>query len=210
MTLNLTLLRHGRSRADDENVHEGRYDSPLTDVGRTQVHLLAVRWQREQARFDKIVASPLCRAAETAEIVGAALKMSPEFNADLVERDNGEVARMPLDEVERRYPEAQLVSPYAAWFGTGESEAEFHRRAGGVLEWLVRLESPSVLVVAHGGILNAILRNAVGAPLPTFGGPYFMFGDTGFARLSYDAQRHSWAVLTINDHRHLEATAQST
>ena len=28
-------MRHGRSRADDELVHEGRYDSPLTDVGRT-------------------------------------------------------------------------------------------------------------------------------------------------------------------------------
>ena len=27
-------MRHGRSRADDEMVHEGRYDSPLTDIGR--------------------------------------------------------------------------------------------------------------------------------------------------------------------------------
>jgi len=33
--LHLTLLRHGRSRGDDENVHEGRYDAPLTEVGRT-------------------------------------------------------------------------------------------------------------------------------------------------------------------------------
>jgi broad specificity phosphatase PhoE len=66
------------------------------------------------------------------------------------------------------------------------------------------------LVVAHGGILNAILRNAVGAPLPTFGGPYFMFGDTGFARLQYDVQRHSWTVLAINDLRHLEADSPGT
>ena len=29
-------MRHGRSRADDELVHEGRYDSPLTDVGRAR------------------------------------------------------------------------------------------------------------------------------------------------------------------------------
>lgn len=33
--IHLTLLRHGRSRADDEEVHEGRYDSPLTEAGRT-------------------------------------------------------------------------------------------------------------------------------------------------------------------------------
>ena len=31
--IDITLMRHGRSRADDEMVHEGRYDSPLTDVG---------------------------------------------------------------------------------------------------------------------------------------------------------------------------------
>jgi broad specificity phosphatase PhoE len=116
---------------------------------------------------------------------------------------------MPLDEVERRHPEAQPVSPYAPWFGTGESEAEFHRRAGAVVECLVRLELPSVLVVAHGGVLNAMLRNALGAPLPTSGGPYFMFGDAGYARLSYDVQQHSWAVQTINDTRHLEAGGQS-
>lgn len=210
MTLNLTLLRHGRSRADDENVHEGRYDSPLTEVGRSQVRLLARRWQLEDAVFEKIVASPLSRAAETAQIMGTALKMSLELNPDLMERDNGEVARMPLEEVARLYPEPALVSPYAPWFGSGESEAQFHRRAGSVLEWLVRLELPSVLVVAHGGILNAILRNAIGAPLPAFGGPYFMFGDTGFARLRYDDQRHSWIVLTINDTQHLATGEQST
>ena len=35
--IHITLMRHGRSRADDEMVHEGSYDSPLTDVGRAQV-----------------------------------------------------------------------------------------------------------------------------------------------------------------------------
>jgi len=30
----ITFMRHGRFRADDEEVNEGRYDSLLTDVGR--------------------------------------------------------------------------------------------------------------------------------------------------------------------------------
>ncbi|MBZ9750081.1 histidine phosphatase family protein [Deinococcus sp. HMF7604] len=37
----LILLRHGRSQADDEGVHQGRYDSPLSREGRTQVHALS-------------------------------------------------------------------------------------------------------------------------------------------------------------------------
>jgi 2,3-bisphosphoglycerate-dependent phosphoglycerate mutase len=208
MPIILTLLRHGRSKADDENVHEGRYDSPLTEVGKSQAHLLAARWRREEVWFDKIVSSPLRRAAETATIIGAALRMKPEMHDDLMERDNGTVAGMSLEEVDRLYPESEPVSPYAPWFGSGESEAEFHRRAGSVLEWLVRLELQSVLVVAHGGILNAVLRNAVGAPLPTSGGPYFRFGDTAFAQIEFDAQRHQWSVMRINDTRHVEHGTQ--
>ena len=42
----ITLMRHGRSRADDETVHEGRYDSPLTNVGKAQVHSRAEEWRR--------------------------------------------------------------------------------------------------------------------------------------------------------------------
>jgi len=32
----LTLLRHWRSLADDDGVHEGHFDSPLTEMGRAQ------------------------------------------------------------------------------------------------------------------------------------------------------------------------------
>ena len=206
MSITLVLLRHGRSRADDENVHEGKYDSPLTKIGRTQATALAARWHQEKTHFDAIATSPLCRASETAAIIGAALGIEPQYDKDLMERDNGLAAGMPLDEVERQYPQALRVPPYEPWFVNGESEAEFHRRAGGVLERLVRTELQSVLVVAHGGILNAILRNAVNAPLPTFGGPYFAFGDTGFAQLGYESQRHGWYVTRINDTNHLQET----
>lgn len=69
----LVLLRHGRSRADDEGVHEGRYDSPLTEVGRDQATRLAQRWREQSVQFDRVVCSSLVRARETAEIVAAAL-----------------------------------------------------------------------------------------------------------------------------------------
>src|SRR4028118_2192609 len=110
MSLTLVLLRHGRSRADDENVHEGRYDSPLTETGRTQARALAARWHQEQIHFDAIATSPLCRASETAVIIGESLGIEPQYDEDLMERDNGLAAGMPLDEVERQYPEASRVS----------------------------------------------------------------------------------------------------
>lgn len=45
----INLVRHGRSRADDEMVHEGRYASPLTNVGKAQVHSRAEEWRRGAA-----------------------------------------------------------------------------------------------------------------------------------------------------------------
>ncbi len=71
--IQVTFLRHARSRADDENVHEGRYDSPLTDVGRAQVQARAQDFLERKFQFDRIVASTLQRAHETAKIIGQAL-----------------------------------------------------------------------------------------------------------------------------------------
>ena len=58
----LTLLRYGRSRADDEGVHEGRYDSPLSAQGQTQARALAAYWQAHPPGFDRLYCSTLARA----------------------------------------------------------------------------------------------------------------------------------------------------
>jgi 2,3-bisphosphoglycerate-dependent phosphoglycerate mutase len=57
--IQITLMRHGRSRADDEGVHEGRYDSPLTEIGISQVQARADEFLRREFIFDKIIASTM-------------------------------------------------------------------------------------------------------------------------------------------------------
>ncbi|HMY60231.1 MAG TPA: histidine phosphatase family protein, partial [Pseudomonadota bacterium] len=47
-------MRHGRSQAGDEDRHEGRYDAPLTDVGRAQAARLAAQWVTSRVRFDSV------------------------------------------------------------------------------------------------------------------------------------------------------------
>ena len=69
--IHLPLLRHGRSQADDEDRHEGRYDAPLTDVGRAQAARLAAQWVTSRVRFDSVTSSTL-RRAESARGGGAA------------------------------------------------------------------------------------------------------------------------------------------
>lgn len=88
----VTFLRHRRSPVDDEKVHEGEYDSPLTDTGRAQVQHCAQEFLLRKIRFDRIISSTLLRAHETAKIIGQLLNVSIESDADWMELDNGPLA----------------------------------------------------------------------------------------------------------------------
>lgn len=192
------FMRHGRSRADDEGVHEGRYDSPLTDVGRAQVKARGEGWLAQGIRFDLIIASTLVRARESAEIIGGLLKAPVEADDIWMEMDNRPLAGMPIEEAKARYPRPQFRGPYEPFHGVGESDWELHCRAVSAVEKLVRRGAGQYLVVSHGGMLNAVLRGIVGAQPPINGhGIWFEFGDAGYAKCSYAPGRHYWVLREL-------------
>ncbi len=195
-------MRHGRSRADDEMVHEGRYDAPLTDVGRAQVIARAEGWKRSGVTFDLIVASPLLRAAESAEVIAGVLGVTVELDPDWMEQDNGPLARLPFTVANERYPRPDLANPFQPYVpttGEGESEWDLLGRAARALQCVVRRGRHSSLVVAHGGVLNAAMRCMLGIPPGLSGsGVRFAFGDAGFVRTSYSPSRHLWTVREMS------------
>jgi len=196
--IKVTLLRHGRSRADDEGVHEGRYDSPLTEVGRSQVQQRVADFLQRGFLFDAIIASTLQRANETAHIIAAALQMSVENDPDWMEWDNGPLAGLPFDIADIRYPKPAFRTPYMPLAGSGESEWDSYTRAARAVQHLVRRGPGSYLVVAHGGILNTALKSMMGIlPAVNEQGFAFAFGDTGYARLEYYPERHRWVLREL-------------
>ena len=90
--LSIVFMRHGRSRADDENVHEGWYDSPLTDKGRSQAEARGQYFRERQYDFVCIITSPFLRAHETARIIGQILSVPVETDPDWKEMNNGPLA----------------------------------------------------------------------------------------------------------------------
>lgn len=198
--LELTLLRHGRSRADDENVHEGRYDSPLTTVGVMQAEKLAAYWQMHPPGFERVVCSSLIRAQRTAEMIGTALRLEVVSNDAWREFDNGPVAGLSFEEARRRYPEGAFRGRFEPFtVDGGESYAAFVRRIDVALEILVKSSARKVLVVAHGGCLNIALRNLSGCPAQTA----FSFGDTGFAEVVVSRHEDSVRLKSLNRQPHL-------
>jgi 2,3-bisphosphoglycerate-dependent phosphoglycerate mutase len=205
----ITFMRHGRSRADDEQVHEGRYDSPLTEVGREQVTRRARQWLETGVRYDRIVASTLARARESAEIVGRVLQVPVDLDPDWMEMDNGPLAGLSYEEAQERYPRPAFRNPYEGLAGSGESEWDLHSRAARAVQRLIRRGPGRYLVVAHGGILNAALRHVVGAPVPLNGqGIWFEFEDVGFYETVYTPTRHFWILKSPCFHHNIEKSAE--
>ena len=197
----ITLLRHGRSAADDEGRFEGRYDSPLTEAGRGQARRLASTWKADgQRKYLSIIHSPLSRAMETAAIIAEAIGATMIEDKNLIERDSGQLAGLPKNEdTRKKYPIPAFTGPYDRIVnGTGESDIQLHARAMLALQSLMDKPAGRILVVSHGGILNALIRVMLGMPIPTNNaGAFFHFGDTGYLDLVYDRENHRCIVRAL-------------
>ncbi len=199
----ITLLRHGESIGNAENRAQGQADYPLTEKGRAQAAALAGRWLAEGLTFDQAIASPLLRARETAEIIAEALKIPLELDPLWMERDNGKIAGMLLDEARALYPEGDFRNPYQPIAEIGEGEWQLYLRAGQALFNLLQRPPGKYLVVSHGGTLNMTLYAILGiTPQPNFQGPRFRFDNTTFCQFRYYPTKHRWRVDVIGDRAH--------
>jgi len=200
----IIFLRHGESVGNAERRWQGQADYPLTDKGREQAQALADRWLVENRNFDCIFSSPLKRAKETADIIGETLNLQVETDPIWLERNIGQVEGLTAEEVKRRYPNRDFITPFSAILGNeGEGDWELYLRGGQALQGLLKRRPGKYLVVSHGGLLNQVMHAVVGVvPQANFSGPRFRFKNTGFAHLTYHPHSHQWQVNTVNDRSH--------
>ncbi len=161
-TTTILLARHGETDWNRDERFQGHADPPLNERGREQAHALAATLAGEE--IDGVLSSPLRRAWETAEIVGASLGLPVAANEGLREVDVGEWQGLTRTEIEERYPDA-----YARWleYGPGWERGEtYEQMSERVLAALREIASENrgarLLVVTHGGPVRAVLANAEG------------------------------------------------
>ena len=199
------FLRHGESIGNAQARWQGQSDYPLTEKGRAQAQALAERWKSEGAKFDLIIASPLGRAKETAEIIASILEAKVEFDPILLERHIGEMEGLTAEEVRRR-PQPPYVTPYDSIGGEGEGDWALFLRAGQALHRLLRRPAGGYLIVSHGGLLNQLMNAIIGiAPHVDPSGVRFRFENTAFARVTYFPYQHRWTIDALNDRGHLKS-----
>lgn len=158
------LLRHGETAWNIEKVFRGRAEVPLTDNGRRQAKLAALHLKDKD--IEVIYSSPLSRALETAQMVGAALNLKPKVDDRLTGLNFGPWQGRPYDEIEKEYPEQfhlYKTEPHLFNIRGGETLDEAMQRGLDLLKGIER-EHPegTVLLVTHRVIYKLILLGILG------------------------------------------------
>ena len=163
----LTLVRHGETEWNAVGRIQGHLDIPLSDIGLAQAAAIGRRLGGEA--FDAILSSDLERALQTARPIGRHPGQTILRDSRLRERHLGVLQGLTGEEAVIRQPHAwgafKARNPEAALEG-GETLGEFSQRVVGLIDELLRAHAGSrLLLVTHGGVLDAAYRHATGMPL---------------------------------------------
>jgi broad specificity phosphatase PhoE len=135
--LTVVLTRHGLTDRSDPEQHLGqRIDVSINDAGRRQAEALAKRLSA--VHFDRIITSPLFRARETAEIVGAGAR--GEADPRLKEMDYGAWEGLTYAQIDERDREARReweLAPDRLACPGGESGNDVAERVRAFLDDLI-------------------------------------------------------------------------
>lgn len=186
--------------------------SGLSPLGRQQAERLRDRLASTgEISADLLVTSAFRRAQETAEIIAPALGGLPTAEeAGFGEHDPGpECDGLTFDEFVERYGFVPWErDPYLGGFPGGETLAEFHLRVHVTLSGLLREHAGgSIVVVCHGGVVDAVMRRALQAPAT--GGFELYTRNTSLTELELLPEGR-WRVHRYNDHAHLAGLPAST
>ena len=146
----LGLLRHGQTDWNIDLRLQGSSDIPLNETGRNQAAVAGATFSRED--WDVIIASPLSRARDTAQIVAHQLNMPVVIVPELVERSFGVAEGFSHSEWRKMYEANEHIE--------GLESLEDLRSRCELLLQLVATEYDGlrVLAISHGALIRKVLR----------------------------------------------------
>ena len=152
------ITRHGK---DDETIRGGWSNHSLVPEGVAQVHALGGEMNVKNIKISCIHSSDIQRARETALILQQYLQCPITFDSRFRETNNGHLAGMKHKEAEKQYPGIYWNTlNYTQSYPGGESPAQFFARIQAA--WTdfknsLKDKEEDILLVTHGGVLEAIL-----------------------------------------------------
>ena len=146
-SLEIWLIRHGETAWSRTGQHTGRTDIPLTEHGQEQARALVPILAKQ--RFDRVLSSPLVRAAETCRLAGLGDQM--EIAPDAQEWDYGIYEGRKSHDIRAEQPD------WSIWrdpMPKGENLAAIQARAMGLMQQLLASPARRVALFSHGHFLR--------------------------------------------------------
>jgi probable phosphoglycerate mutase len=148
-------VRHGVTDWNRQRRFQGLTDIPLNDEGIAQAQAAAGRLR--DVGFDIVVSSPLIRAMQTAEIIGAASGKPVAVDAGLIECDFGSFEGRPISEVMDEHGLAAVEALATILPEDGEPWPSVSARSlRCVGRWLDRHPQATILFVCHDAVMQSM------------------------------------------------------
>ncbi|MFJ4656052.1 histidine phosphatase family protein [Nocardia sp. NPDC088792] len=193
--MQLILVRHAQPQRVTEVA--GAADPDLTEIGREQ----AARVPDALAphRISRVVSSPQLRARETARPTAEKLGLEIEIVDGLAEYDRELPAYIPIEDAQRDFAEVyeRIKAGYLPEQIDGPA---FQRRVFDSIDAIVAAagHDETVLVFAHGGVVNVLLQDVLGLARPLT----FPIDYCSITRVLYSRSGRRTAA-TVNENGHV-------
>lgn len=165
--MDLYLVRHGQSVANAQKIMQGaKIDRPLTAKGIRQAQV--TKQKLAGLEFDRVYASPLKRASQTAEII-VGEQCSVTFDSRLVEFDYGRWDGQPILQLVQDYPQyfQKTHNFQNSWrVSGGERYQDTYDRLQSFMRELNLDGSQKILVVSHGMTIKLWIAMLLGIAQP--------------------------------------------
>lgn len=208
------LVRHGES-VFNAGTHFEKREAPLTERGRAQAMVAGKRLTHMP--HEVIIASPITRTKETAEIIAKETGTPVEHSSLFIERAfPQEILGLKKDDEHAMRIEDQWTRSLdgrSEWSGGGDTFEALRDRADKAIEYLENRPESTIVLVTHGYFMRVLFARAlIGSTLTREQFSPFAWGlrvdNASISHLVYDNEDDShwslWHVESWSDSSHLK------
>ena len=185
--MKIYLLRHGETDWNKAGRLQGHTDIPMNENGIEQISRAGEFFAREVKHIDVIISSPLVRALKSAEIIADKIGYKKEniiVEPNFIERSFG--YREGLTKEEQESLTEKEKDYRISDKGYAETVEDICRRGGAAIKkYVEKYWGKTILIIAHGSILKAVLTSATKGKF-SFSEGVAIFGAGELYILEYD------------------------
>lgn len=166
----IILIRHGETTWNIEGRYQGQEDTPLSERGLEQGHLLAEGLR--SIPLDLCISSPLERSFQTCSFCAKLHDLPVAADDRLLEINHGKWEGVLAGDIAAAYPEEFAnwhSKPHLVQMPGGENLEDVRRRVRAAFdEYAVKYDGKTVLVAAHDAVNKAIICDVLGLGMEHF------------------------------------------